>query len=149
MTFLLEGRFPIMMNHLKCSVENCANYCEHQCCLSQIEVAGPHSTNRQETCCDSFRCKDTCGCSGANNSTRHDVPNPNLEIRCTAEQCVHNHQGTCDAECVCVGIGDYGTRKQARNPMRNFCLPQYQRIKIFVIKRRRTKRIFAFCFSPF
>ncbi|MCI9575186.1 MAG: DUF1540 domain-containing protein [Clostridiales bacterium] len=109
-----------MMNHLKCSVENCANYCEHQCCLSQIEVAGPHSTNRQETCCDSFRCKDTCGCSGANNSTRHDVPNSNLEIRCTAEQCVHNHQGTCDAECVCVGIGDYDTQSKQETQCETF-----------------------------
>lgn len=38
------------------------------------------------------------------NSVRHDDPNTELEIRCTAEKCIHHCEGDrCDADCVCVG----------------------------------------------
>ena len=107
-----------MTNHLKCSVENCVNYCEHQCCLPHIEVAGPGAKNRQETCCDSFHPKGG-GC-GASNSTHHNVPNPQLTIRCTAETCVHNRHGSCDADCVCVGIGDYDTLSKQETQCETF-----------------------------
>lgn len=108
----------IMTNHLKCSVENCANYQDHRCCLPGIEVAGPQSKSRQETCCNSYLCAGQCG--GATNSTAHNDPNPVLEIRCSAKKCVHNHGGACDADCVCVGIGNYDTTSKHETQCETF-----------------------------
>lgn len=88
------------MTCLKCSVENCANYKEHRCCLPEIRVKGKDSDSRYSTCCDSF----VPAQQGARNHMQYDVPNIELEIHCTAEQCVHHREGgRCDADCVCVG----------------------------------------------
>lgn len=109
-----------MTNHLKCSVDNCANYRDHRCCLPAIEVAGPHSENRQETCCNSFRCAGGCEGGATNAVTPQNDPNPMLEIRCTAKKCVHNHGGACDADCVCVGIGNYDTTSKKETQCETF-----------------------------
>ncbi|MDD5952616.1 MAG: DUF1540 domain-containing protein [Oscillospiraceae bacterium] len=96
------------MTNLKCSVENCANYKEHRCCLPNIEVRGEESDSRYETCCASFVSKQ----EGVTNVVRHDDPNTELEIRCTAEKCVHHcHGDQCDANCVCVGTYSYDTQR--------------------------------------
>lgn len=108
-----------MTNHLKCSVDNCANYRDHRCCLSEIQVAGPNADSRQETCCNSFQCADRSG-HWASNSTQRNDPNPELEIRCTAKKCVHNHGGACDADCVCVGIGNYDTTDKKETQCETF-----------------------------
>lgn len=88
------------MTCLKCSVENCANYKEHRCCLPEIRVKGKDSDSRYSTCCDSF----VPAQQGARNHMQHNVPNIELEIHCTAEQCVHHREGSCfDFDCFFVG----------------------------------------------
>lgn len=113
-----------MMNNLKCSVDNCANYRDHRCCLSGIDISGPHSDNRQETCCSSFRCiGDNCNGVGATNSAepyQDDCPCAETEIHCTAKKCVHNHGGDCDANCVCVGIGNFDTNSKKETQCETF-----------------------------
>lgn len=88
------------MTCLKCSVDNCANYAEHKCCLPMIEVSGQESDSRYQTCCSSFISKS----EGATNSTQESKPSTESEIRCSAEKCIHHREDdTCDAGCVCVG----------------------------------------------
>lgn len=114
------------MNRLKCSVDNCVNYQDHRCCLDAIEVAGPHSDSRQETCCNSFQCAQG-GYQPARNSVQGGDPTPETEIRCTAKKCVHNHGGSCDADCVCVGIGNYDTNSKKETQCETFATHNFKR----------------------
>ena len=89
------------MTCLKCSVDNCVNNCDHRCCLQGIEVCGPESENRYDTCCASFVSRSD---AASNSISQTDDPSTESEIRCTAEKCVHHCDGDrCDANCVCVG----------------------------------------------
>lgn len=87
------------MTKLQCSVSSCANHKGDCCCRPDIRVGGSDACSCEETCCDSFRTKE----EAANSVVRHDVPDENVDILCTAHNCSYNEDGCCHADHVSVG----------------------------------------------
>ena len=88
------------MPKLYCGVENCTYNAEHCCCLGKVDVDGSEATECTEgTCCNSFvEDNGVHNCSGE--------PEPNSEIDCKAESCMHNENCKCHAESIeVVGNG--------------------------------------------
>lgn len=116
------------MTNLKCNVENCANYCDHRCCLSMIDVQGPEAENRYDTRCASFVSKIQ-GVAHSN-VNRHDTPNTDLELHCTAVKCVHHCEGDhCDADCVCVGTYSHQSDTMDETQCETFAKPKANNIQ--------------------
>ena len=89
------------MTNLQCGVDTCANNAQGCCCLPGIDVGGAHACRCGDTCCRSFHPKS----EGAQNSARHDVPNPNSHISCNAKTCAYNEGGLCSASQITVKGG--------------------------------------------
>lgn len=87
------------MTKLKCDVTSCASNAENCCCRPDIHVGGHSACDCRETCCDSFQEK----AEAATNVVRHDFPDEVVDICCDACNCEYNDDGTCKADCVCVG----------------------------------------------
>ncbi len=84
------------MTRLTCNVSNCGNNEHGFCCISSIEIGGRNAQECSGTCCSSYIDKQ-----GAQNLSTH--PNPQVEIHCQAQNCVHNCGGACDAAQINVG----------------------------------------------
>lgn len=84
------------MTRLTCNVGNCGNNEHGFCCVGSIEIGGKNALESAGTCCSSYIDKQ-----GAHNLTTH--PNPQVEIHCKAQNCVHNCDGACDASQINVG----------------------------------------------
>ena len=68
-----------------------------------------------ETECQSFQRK---GPSEVSNATHFDAPNQNCEIKCTAERCIYNTQGSCTANQV--NIGGYSAQERCETNCASF-----------------------------
>lgn len=86
------------MTNLQCGVETRANNAQGCCCLPGITVGGDHACQCGDTCCRSFHPKT----EGAQNSIRHDSPNPSSQISCSAKTCAYNESGLCSARQITV-----------------------------------------------
>lgn len=97
------------MTNLKCNVINCAYNQDHLCCLEGIDIRGNDASSRFDTCCASFASKDGRYSASLNESP---MPRNELEIHCTATQCVHHRKDhSCDADCVRVGSFSHDTSR--------------------------------------
>jgi len=94
------------MTRLSCSVENCANNQNHQCCLAAIQVEGTRATSSVETICDSYISQ-----KGGQNLTQD--PNDVLNVFCKAQQCIYNREGHCGADSI--GIAGSGRSLSAHD----------------------------------
>ena len=95
------------MTTLKCSVSSCASNSSGGCCLPAIQVEGQGACQSVETSCRSYSPKSP---GSAANSAVQPSPNAALEIGCAAGNCLHNHQGQCAADCVCINRCSSGTQ---------------------------------------
>ena len=82
------------MTKLNCCVNNCMHNNSDCCCISSIEVGGKKAEEPQNTCCNSFSEKN----GSFTNST--ESPNPSLDIKCVATNCIYNEDCSCCAEHV-------------------------------------------------
>lgn len=80
------------MSKLTCHVTSCASNQNCCCCQPAIKVQGRGACRCSETECQSFHKKGTGEIS---NATQFSHPNPDCMIKCTAEHCVYNTQGSC------------------------------------------------------
>lgn len=87
------------MTRLKCNAINCASNKDNCCCQPAIKVQGKSAVEQDSTRCQSFVEK---GEGEISNSTCFCEPNCECEVKCTACHCVHNDDGTCKADCVCI-----------------------------------------------
>ena len=89
------------MSKLTCHVTSCASNQNCCCCQPAIKVQGRGACRCSETECQSFHKKGTGEIS---NATQFSHPNPDCMIKCTAEHCVYNTQGSCTAEQVDISL---------------------------------------------
>lgn len=83
------------MATLRCTVSQCMHNKQNQCCNQSIGVGGGINASAA----DNTMCKDFVNGMGAMSSSS-EVPNPNLQITCNAENCKHNLAGKCKADYV-------------------------------------------------
>ncbi len=84
------------MTNLKCSVYSCTHHKGDMCCKPNIKVGGEHACCPDETACISYAPK------GDQNAVGTSTPNPELEIACTATDCVYNKNTKCAANNVSI-----------------------------------------------
>ncbi len=93
------------MTSLQCDVKNCANYRDNCCCRPDIQVEGKTARGCDQTYCSSFMEKDgysnSCGCS---------MPNTSLDVKCSAQHCMYQKNGSCTAGMISV-CGSGASRK--------------------------------------
>ncbi|NCB04817.1 MAG: DUF1540 domain-containing protein [Clostridia bacterium] len=86
------------MTSLTCNVTNCINNKNDCCARPEIKVDGASAHNKIDTCCRSFSDRGTSFTSSIDSSAAVKA----TEIRCDAQDCVHNTDCACGADCVCV-----------------------------------------------
>lgn len=79
------------MPNLRCDVKNCSYNEECHCCLSQIQVGDQVSSNTEATNCESFVESEYI----ASNCSME--PKDDVQITCSATECVFNHSHQCFA----------------------------------------------------
>lgn len=79
------------MPNLRCEVKNCSYNEDCFCCLSQINVGDQASSNRDATNCESFVESEYV----ASNCSM--CPQNEVQIKCSATECVFNRQHSCYA----------------------------------------------------
>ena len=84
------------MTNLKCSVYSCIHHKGDHCCKPNIKVEGPKAMSSSETECASYATK------GPQNNVGTSTPNPQLEIVCSANECVYNKESKCHANNVSI-----------------------------------------------
>lgn len=82
------------MPSLICDVKNCSYNEENYCCLSAIQVGNPAATNNLQTYCKNFN----EGSYIASNCAKE--KQPLVDVKCEANQCIHNVGSVCMAECI-------------------------------------------------
>ena len=94
------------MTKLKCSVCSCASNKDDYCCRPCIDVSGVGACCCSETNCSSYSEK-----SGGMSNSMNEYTNVNstLDIKCTAEKCVHYDNGKCHSGLVNIVQGSNGT----------------------------------------
>ena len=84
------------MTNLKCNVYSCTHHKNDHCCKPNIKVEGVGAMSANETECASFAPK------GAQNTVGTTTPNPQLEIVCSAKECMYNNASRCRANNVSI-----------------------------------------------
>ncbi len=84
------------MTNLKCSVYGCMHHSGDMCCKPNIKVGDRNARTAEETSCVSYAPK------GRQNNTGYSTPNENLEIACSAVECVYNKNAKCAANNVSI-----------------------------------------------
>ncbi len=82
------------MNKLTCTAFSCQNNVGRNCSLAKVLVEGLTAQNAQETKCTSYIAKSVT------NLNSYTKPNPVLEVKCNAKDCMHNINNLCDASVV-------------------------------------------------
>lgn len=82
------------MPNLKCDVRNCSYNEDYRCCLSGIQVGDQVASNEEATKCESFVESEYV----ASNCSME--PMEEVDIECSAVQCVFN----CNHECTAVDV---------------------------------------------
>ena len=84
------------MSKLYCDAVNCGNNHERLCALSEIAVRGADASSSTGTCCASF----ADGTGMVLNAFGEVHAEPETQIACTAQGCVWNQDGACEARSV-------------------------------------------------
>lgn len=84
------------MSKIICGVTNCYLNKNKSCCASSINVEGKNAINRGSTCCSTFGERQP----GFSNSTL--TPQNDMEISCSAENCIHNENRKCKSQTIQV-----------------------------------------------
>lgn len=92
------------MSDLKCSVNNCTNHKDGCCCRPSIKIDGQNACQCEETCCGSFSPK-----TDENSTGGFCVPNKNVHINCSAQECVYNCENKCCSDHVDVDFSGGNT----------------------------------------
>ena len=98
-----------MLTRLTCHVTNCASNQNNCCCQPSIKVQGKGACHCGETECQSFQKK---GPGEVSNSTHFTNANLNAQVKCTAENCVFNSMGNCNADHISIGGNGAESRSQ-------------------------------------
>ncbi len=83
------------MTKLTCNATYCASNKDNLCCRPAIKVQGQQAEMPSDTRCQSFTEK---GKNEVSNATHFAVTNNELEVKCTAMNCIYNKNGDCHAE---------------------------------------------------
>ncbi len=93
------------MPTISCEVKHCYYNKDGGCRLEGVKVEGENASVYEETMCASFANEDkgsvqnsTCGCE--------DCACSFSDVECSAESCVYNERGYCDADRIEVGTSD-------------------------------------------
>lgn len=79
------------MPNLRCDVKNCSYNEDYHCCLSQIQVGDQASSNSEATNCESFVESEYVASNCAM------APEEDVQIKCSATECVFNYSHQCYA----------------------------------------------------
>lgn len=92
-----------------CEVKNCHYNKDGGCRLEGVKVEGENATVYEQTMCASF-CNgdDNCPVNSASCGCQ-DCACSFSDVECTAENCVYNSKGYCDADKINVGCTDSST----------------------------------------
>lgn len=96
------------MSKLYCGAVNCGNNRERLCALAEIAVRGADAASSAGTCCASF--VDGAGIFSSAFGEVH--ADPETQIACTAQSCLRNRDGACEAQSVRME-GAYAHRESA------------------------------------
>ena len=99
------------MPTISCEVKHCHYNKDGGCRLEGVKVEGENASVYEETMCDSFTNADT---PTSKNSTCdcEDCACSFSDVECTAENCVYNENGYCDADKITVGCADARTPRE-------------------------------------
>lgn len=87
------------MPNLICNVTTCEHNRADLCTKEGIKVGGLDAVTSEYTKCESFYEKSEAFLNS------DDAPNPSMDIRCEADNCVYNQLGMCGAELVSIAGG--------------------------------------------
>lgn len=87
------------MPSLMCNVTTCQHNRSDLCCKNGIKVGGQDAGASEYTKCESFYEKSEAFLNS------NESPNPSMDVRCEAENCVYNQTGLCGAEIVSIAGG--------------------------------------------
>lgn len=108
------------MPELRCTVDNCSYNKEQYCTLNAILVDGngKGATNVEDTCCSNF------DASEYTLSNKEHVTQAEVDVKCTADNCIFNHDTICNADeigiagastCTCSHDTQCGTFRCGRD----------------------------------
>lgn len=108
------------MPKLRCTVDNCSYNKEAYCTLNLIQIDGNEegATNVEDTCCSNF------DASEYTLSNQEHVVQAEVDIRCSAKNCIFNFHTLCSAEevgiagastCTCSHDTQCGTFRCGRS----------------------------------
>lgn len=98
------------MPKLKCKAENCAYNYDWLCRKNTIDVDGPSSKCKNQTCCKSF-CDKSDNSLDTEFATFDRMPSIHTEIYCDAVNCVYEKNQKCFADLVEI-LNDGKTDKE-------------------------------------
>lgn len=81
------------MTNLSCNAITCAHNSDKCCCLGGIDVNGDGACRCDDTCCGSYDNREDINASNLSHT-----PKLNLEIKCSAHNCVYNKDSACHAD---------------------------------------------------
>lgn len=87
------------MPDLLCNVTTCEHNKSDLCCKQGIKVGGEEANTSEYTKCESFYEKSEAFLNNVQS------PNPRMDIRCEAANCVYNEIGMCGADMVSIAGG--------------------------------------------
>lgn len=85
------------MTILKCSATTCMFNENELCSRGEIEVMGDQARRSDETCCGSFRDRNS---GSAQNSTQEHCGCQKINIDCKAQECTYNEHCKCTAAAI-------------------------------------------------
>lgn len=86
------------MPKLRCSAQNCIHNAQECCCRGEIKVGGEGAEHSEHTCCSNFYENQ----GGAQNAAVSQEPTVQMEVACEAQNCTHNKDCKCHADCIDV-----------------------------------------------
>lgn len=109
------------MPKLKCKVENCAYNYDWLCMKNAIDVDGPSSKCKDQTCCKSFCSKNDLNVD-TEFATFDKAPSIHTEVYCDAVNCVYEKNQRCYADRIEIlkdehSKSDRSTHCQTFEPM--------------------------------
>ena len=84
------------MAKLSCSVNNCCHNSSNYCCNNEIKVGGKKANSPSSTCCESFQEMTEAFTNNVQ------TPNPSLNVKCEATNCIHNSDCSCSANSISI-----------------------------------------------
>lgn len=102
------------MPKLKCKVENCAYNYDWLCMKNAIDVDGPTSKCKSQTCCKSY-CNKNDASVDTEFATFDSSPSIHTEVYCDAVNCVYEKNQRCYADRIEILNDNSESGKESRS----------------------------------